>query len=76
MINGILGQKSEINGTKLKINIQVMKGSTRGTENICFAFGTKNETVGTENENVGTEFFVLGQKITWDGTNNQFMELY
>ena len=47
-----------------------MKGMTSGIENICFAFGTKNETVGTENESVETEnhFFL---KITCDGTNNQ-----
>ena len=59
-----------IKGIKLKIKIQVMKGMTSGIENICFAFGTKNETVGTENESVGTEnhFFL---KITCDGTNNQ-----
>ena len=45
------GMESGILGQKMKI-----KGL-----NICFTFGTKNETVGTENECVGTEFFFLGQ---------------
>ena len=61
--------KNEINGTKLKIKIQVIKGMTSRIEIICFAFGTKNETVGTENESVGTEnYFFLGQKnnLGWD----------
>jgi len=42
---------------------------TSRIEIICFAFGTKNETVGTENESVGTEnYFFLGQKnnLGWD----------
>ena len=34
--------KNEINGTNLKIQIQVMKGMTSGIENNCFDFGTKN----------------------------------
>ena len=53
-----------------------MKGLTNGIENICFAFGTKNETVGKENIRVGAKKNFLGQKITLDGTNNQLMELY
>ena len=40
--NRIFGTKNEINGTNLKIKIQVMKGMTSGIENNFFDFGTKN----------------------------------
>jgi len=45
-----------------------MKRMTSGIENICFTFGTKNETVGTENECVGTELFFSGTKynLGWE----------
>jgi len=36
------GTKNELNGTNLKIKIQVMKGMTSGIKNNCFDFGTKN----------------------------------
>ena len=45
-----------------------MNGMTSAIK-FFFAFGT-NQTVGKES------YVFQGQKITWDGTKNQFMELY
>ena len=55
-----LGQKIKF-WVKYKIIIQVMEGMTSEIENICFVFGSKNESFGKENNFFSGNNLGMGQ---------------